>query len=135
MEKAFPRSFESLSAVYEFAEAIMLEGNTPDPVRFPVQLALEELFVNMTKYNPDVTTDIRVSIDVGADGKVSVTMVDRGGVEFDVTRPREVDIDAPLEERTPGGLGIHLIQTLVSDLHYDYEDGTGTVIFTKESGT
>ena len=135
MEKTFPRSFDSLSAVYEFAEEIMVAGDISDPARFPVQLALEELFVNMTKYNPEVSTDIRVAIDIDPGSKVTVTMVDSGGVEFDVTKPREVDIDAPLEERTPGGLGIHLIQTLVSDLHYVYKDGTGTVIFTKESGT
>ena len=135
MEKAFPRSFGSLSAVYEFAEEIMLGGDIPDAARFPVQLALEELFVNMTKYNPGVTSDIRVAVDVDPGEKVTVTMVDAGGVEFDVTQPREVDINAPLEERTPGGLGIHLIQTLVQDLHYVYKDGTGTVIFTKESGT
>ena len=141
MDRTFARSFDSLSSVYEFAEEIMLAGNIPDAGRFPVQLALEELFVNMVKYNPGVTTDIEVTVEISGTvdevtvPEVAVTMVDDGGVEFDVTKPRDVDIDAPLDERTPGGLGIHLIQTLVDNLSYEYENGRGTVKFTKESGT
>ena len=46
-----------------------------------------------------------------------------------------VDVDAPLEKRTPGGLGLHLIQNLVDTLEYEYQDGRGEVIFTKGSGT
>ena len=104
--------------------------------RHPVHLAMEELFVNMVHYNPTVTTDIEVEVTVTTSPgvKVTVTLVDNGGMEFDVTAKREVNIDAPLEERTPGGLGIHLIQNLVDTLEYEYQDGRGEVIFTKGSG-
>jgi anti-sigma regulatory factor (Ser/Thr protein kinase) len=94
---------------------------------------MEELFVNMVKYNPDVTTDIEVEMSVGQTNEVTVTLTDNGGVEFDVTAKRPVDIEAPLEERTPGGLGVHLIQNLVDSLQYRYKDGRGKVIFTKRS--
>jgi anti-sigma regulatory factor (Ser/Thr protein kinase) len=94
---------------------------------------MEELFVNMVHYNPTVTTDIEVTVTVG--DTVTVSLVDNGGVEFDVTTKREVDIDAPLEERKPGGLGVHLVQNLVDTLEYEYQDGRGEVIFTKGSGT
>ena len=144
MQRNFQRHFDSLAPLYEFAEEI-LEANDISPgVRFPVHLAMEELFVNMVKYNPGVTTDITVEVTVTFSEKatsgdasaqeVTVTLVDDGGVEFDVTAGREVDIDAPLEERTPGGLGIHLIQNLADTLEYDYKDGRGEVIFTKGSG-
>ncbi len=133
MERTFGRSFDSLAPLYEFADEVMAAAQVADAMRFPVQLALEELFVNMVKYNPDVGTSIPVDVDIDA-GTVTVTMTDRGGVEFDVTKPREVNVDAPLEERTPGGLGIHLIQTLVDRIDYRYEDGVGTVVFVKESG-
>jgi anti-sigma regulatory factor (Ser/Thr protein kinase) len=118
--------------MYEFTEEIMKAHDLPDGVRFPVHLAMEELFVNMVHYNPTVTTAIEVGIDV--EDRVTVSLVDNGGVEFDVTTKRDVDIDAPLEERTPGGLGIHLIQNLVDSLEYQYQDGRGEVIFTKRSG-
>ena len=133
MQCAFPRHLNSLGKLYEFSEEIMAHHGLPDGVRFPVHLAMEELFVNMVHYNPTVTTDIEVTVDVG--DAVRVSLVDRGGTEFDVTVKRDVDIDAPLEERTPGGLGVHLIQNLVDSLEYEYQDGRGEVIFTKRSGT
>ncbi|MGB5628692.1 MAG: ATP-binding protein [Woeseiaceae bacterium] len=132
MQREFPRHLNSLAGLYEFTEEIMKAHDLPDGVRFPVHLAMEELFVNMVHYNPTVTTAIEVGIDV--EDRVTVSLVDNGGVEFDVTTKRDVDIDAPLEERTPGGLGIHLIQNLVDSLEYQYQDGRGEVIFTKRSG-
>jgi anti-sigma regulatory factor (Ser/Thr protein kinase) len=136
MQRDFPRHLNSLAPLYEFSEAIMAGSDLPDGVRFPVHLAMEELFVNMVHYNPTVTTDIEVEVTVTTSPgvKVTVTLVDNGGMEFDVTAKREVNIDAPLEERTPGGLGIHLIQNLVDTLEYEYQDGRGEVIFTKGSG-
>jgi serine/threonine-protein kinase RsbW len=144
MRRDFPRNLDSLSPLYEFAEEIFETHEISPGVRFPVHLAMEELFVNMVKYNPDVSTDITVEVtvtflgeatnDAASSKEVTVTLVDDGGVEFDVTAKRHVNIDAPLEERTPGGLGIHLIQNLADRLEYTYKDGRGEVIFTKGSG-
>lgn len=133
MRRDFKRHLDSLAPLYEFSEEIMADRNLPDGVRFPVHLAMEELFVNMVHYNPTVTTDIEVTVTV--DDKVTVSLVDNGGSEFDVTVKRGVDTESPLEERKPGGLGVHLVQNLVDTLDYEYQDGRGEVIFTKGSGT
>ena len=133
MRRDFKRHLDSLAPLYEFSETIMAEKNLPDGVRFPVHLAMEELFVNMVHYNPTVTTDIEVTVSV--DGTVTVSLVDNGGAEFDVTVKRDVDTESSLEERKPGGLGVHLVQNLVDTLEYEYQDGRGEVIFTKGSGT
>ena len=133
MKRAFARSNDSLTAIYDFAEEVLSNNNIADAACFSVQLALEELFVNMVKYNPDVDSDIEVEVAITAN-KVTVTLTEYGVPEFDVTVPRHVDIDAPLEERTPGGLGVYLIQNLADSLDYEYGDGQSRVIFTKESG-
>ncbi len=133
MKQAFARSNESLAAIYEFAESVLVAGDVVDAARFPVHLALEELFVNMVKYNPDTKGDIDIEVTV-ADGKVTVAMTQYGAAEFDVTVPKKVDTDAPLEKRTPGGLGIYLIQNLTDSLDYEHGNGQSRVTFTKESG-
>ena len=133
MERAFARSNDSLSEIYEFAEGILAANDVADAARFSVHLALEELFVNMVKYNPDVVGDIDIDVSV-AENTVKVTLTEYGVPEFDVTVPKKVDIDAPLEQRTPGGLGVYLIQNLADALEYEYGDGRSRVIFTKESG-
>ncbi|MGB5165367.1 MAG: ATP-binding protein [Woeseiaceae bacterium] len=133
MQKSFSRSLASLSSVYEFTEAALTAGNFTEAARFPVHLATEELFVNMVEYNPETTTDIDMQIEV-IDAVARITMTEHGVPEFDVTKPRAVNIDAPLEERSPGGLGLHLIQKMVDNLAYEYCEGRSTISFSKQSG-
>ena len=133
MYKDFARDFDSLTAIYEFAEEILAANEISESVRFPVHLAMEELFTNMVKYNPDNHSDIGVDVDVVA-GKITVTLTESGVDEFDVTRPIDVDTGASLEERSPGGLGLYLLQNIVDRLEYDYHNRRSRVIFTKESG-
>ena len=133
MQKNFARSYDSLAAIYEFAEEILAAHEIGEAVRFPVHLAMEELFTNMVKYNPDNVGDIAVGIEVDK-GAVAVELTEFDVDEFDVTRPREIDTDAPLDERTPGGLGLYLLQNIVDDLEYDYRDRRSRIRFVKESG-
>ena len=133
MQKSFDRSIDSIADVYEFTENVLVSGNIGDELRFPVHLAMEELFVNMVNYYPD--NDNAIQLDVDAEnGVVTVTMTDFDVDPFDVTQSRNVDIEAPLEERTPGGLGLHLIQRMVDNLKYDWEDRRSTIRFTKGEG-
>ncbi len=133
MQRDFPRNYDSLTAIYEFAEDILAQNEIAEAVRFPVHLAMEELFTNMVKYNPDCDGDIAVDVDVDG-SKVTVVLTEFDVDEFDVTRPRDVDTDAPLQDRTPGGLGLYLLQNIVDRLEYEYHDRRSRVIFTKESG-
>lgn len=133
MHRDFARDIDSLTDLYRFAEDVLGANEISEAVRFPVHLALEELFTNMVKYSPGTDGDIGVDVVVH-DGAVTVTLTEDDVDEFDVTRPREVDTDAPLSERTPGGLGLHLLQKIVDKLEYNYRGRRSSVVFTKESG-
>ena len=84
----------------------------------------------MVKYNPGNSNDILLDVDA-LDGCVRVSLTDYDVDNFDVTAKRPVNIEAPLEERPIGGLGLHLIQKMVDTLEYDYADRRSTVTFTK----
>jgi len=133
MHRDFARNFDSLTAIYEFAEKILADNDIGEAVRFPVHLAMEELFTNMVKYNPNNEGEIGVDVLVDS-GAVTVEMTEFDVDEFDVTRPSDVDTGASLDERTPGGLGLFLLQNIVDKLEYSYDDRRSRVIFTKESG-
>jgi anti-sigma regulatory factor (Ser/Thr protein kinase) len=91
------------------------------------------LFTNMVKYQPDNSNDIMLAVNA-ADGAVTVSLTDYDVDAFDVTVNRNIDTGAPLEERTPGGLGLHLIHKMVDSLDYDYAGRQSTVTFTKGPG-
>ena len=133
MQKTFSRSFDALGDIYVFTESVLDSGGIGDAVRFPVHLAMEELFTNMVKYCPDNHNDVLLDVTT-RDGGVSVAITDYDVEPFDVTAPRDVDTEQPLDGRIPGGLGLHLVQQMVDSLEYDYHDRQSTVRFTKESG-
>ena len=133
-EQAFNRSIDSVAEIYRFSEDIMAAADIDESVRFPVHLAMEELFVNLVNYNPGATRDILIGMHI-ASGGVTVTITDHDAAEFDVTRARPVDTGASLRERKPGGLGLHLIQHMVDTLEYDYRDGRSKIRFSKEPET
>ena len=132
--RPFRRSIESVAEIYRFSEDIMSAANTDESVRFPVHLAMEELFVNLVNYNPGAQRDILIEVEVANRG-VAVTITDHDAAEFDVTKARTVDTAASLGERKPGGLGLHLVQHMVDTLEYDYRDGRSKIRFSKEPET
>jgi len=131
-EQAFSRSIDKVGDVFRFAEDIFESDDIAQEVRFPIQLALEELFVNLVTYNKGAQRDISIEVETH-DGGVTVTMTDHDAQDFDVTKSRDVDIKSTLDERKPGGLGLHLIQHMVDHLEYDYQSGRTKIRFTKES--
>jgi anti-sigma regulatory factor (Ser/Thr protein kinase) len=133
MHKKFLRSYESLEAIYEFTEKILASRDLSQSIKFPVHFAMEELFTNMVKYNPNNSNDILLDVSTD-DESITVSLTDYDVDAFDVTATREVNISAPLEHRKPGGLGLHLIQKMVDTLKYEYSDRQSTVTFTKGSG-
>jgi len=131
-EKSFSRDVDNLGEIYQFAENMMVENDVDDSVRFPIHLALEELYVNLVTYNPGAQQDIRIDVEIVNQG-VTVTITDHDARKFDVTRDPGVDTDASLGERKPGGLGLHLIQHMVDSLEYDHRDGRSRIRFSKEA--
>lgn len=130
----FRRSIDSLADLYRFSEDIMAAAGIDESVRFPVHLAMEELFVNLVTYNPEASQDILVEVQIANNGVV-VTIIDHDAAEFDVTKKRPVDTGASLRDRKPGGLGLHLIQNMVDTLEYDYREGRSKIRFSKEPET
>jgi anti-sigma regulatory factor (Ser/Thr protein kinase) len=115
----FARTFDSLPAMTAFtAEGFARMGI--DPRLLPtVDLAVEELFTNMVKYGVGSTAPVRVELDAIAGG-VELRLIDDDVEPFDITRSPDVDIHAPIEEREPGGLGLHLIRRMADSIDYEY---------------
>jgi anti-sigma regulatory factor (Ser/Thr protein kinase) len=88
-----------------------------------IDLAVEELFTNMVKYGRGSAAPIEVRLQA-IDGGVELTLVDRDVEPFDLTRAPVVDIGRPIEEREPGGLGLHLVRRMADRVEYEYQAET-----------
>ena len=121
--RTFERSFEALPALAEFtAETFATLGLGPE-IRGRADFVLEELFTNMVKYGRGSAAPIRVGVAGHGDGAM-LTLVDRDVDRFDVTAAPDVDIGRSIDEREPGGLGLHLIRKLADRIAYEYADAS-----------
>ena len=134
VDRSFRRTFDSLEEIFAFS-ADFFAAHGIDPGLLPiVDLTLEELFTNMVKYSPAGDAHVRIEMGATEDG-VEVTLTDYDVERFDVTAAPDADINLPIEERRPGGLGLHLIRRLVDSLHYEYsnESRQSRITFRKTS--
>jgi len=128
MHRKFKRSFDELSRIVAMTEAFFAEHGIDPALRNVVDLAIEELFVNMVNYNTETREDILIEMRPHDHG-VEVSLTDFDVERFDPTEVRAVDVDAPLEERTPGGLGLYLVLKMVDAIHYEYRDRQSRITF------
>jgi len=84
-----------------------------------MKFIIEELFTNMVKYSKPSRSDIFLKIE-RHDEQCSIIMSEDDVEMFDITKIPDADVTKPIEERTPGGLGIYLIRKMVDRLDYDY---------------
>ncbi|MDR3407362.1 MAG: ATP-binding protein [Methylovirgula sp.] len=108
-----------LSRIEDFAARHRL----PAAAVFHLQLACDEMLTNIISYGfPDARPrDIHVSISLRQD-MIEVEIIDNG-IPFNPLAQPEPDLTLPLEERKIGGLGIHIIRTVMNRLNYHRSDG------------
>jgi phosphoserine phosphatase RsbU/P len=116
---SFERNFDSIAALAAFTASAFARMRMDPRLLTTVDLAVEELFTNMVKYGTGSTAAVEVDLTALENG-VEVTLTDHDVEPFDITRLPEVDIDAPIEKREPGGLGLHLIRRMADSVEYDY---------------
>ena len=119
--QGFPKSFEALEKVFRFLDGSLSQIVIDERTRLVLHLAVEELFTNMVKYNSGESREIDIEIRTD-DGRVWIDLIDRDTDAFDMSRVDPVDIDQPLEQRRRGGLGLHLVRSMVDTLDYRYQD-------------
>ena len=111
---------ENLAVIADFITDSMREFGLADPKIFEIQMAVDEACTNIINYGYTVGM-INISC-WRRDEDVIVVIKDRGK-PFDPTSVPPPDLDASLEERKIGGLGVYFMKTLVDEVKYEFKDG------------
>ena len=115
-----------------FFFSVCREHGIDDETAKTLNLALEEWVANVIGYA--YPKGMRGHVEVTADVKdeVLTLVIKDHGTPFDPTQHAEVDIDAELDERTIGGLGIHLVRNIMDTVEYQRTaDGYNRLVLTK----
>jgi phosphoserine phosphatase RsbU/P len=123
LKRDFERSFDSLEPVFAFTAEASRQFQTDPSVLASIDFTIEELFTNMVKYSKMSNERIEIELCPLPCG-LKIVLIDRNVDEFDVTAAPDVDVSKPIDQRVPGGLGLHLIRRLVENIEYSYDPVT-----------
>ena len=97
-----------------------------------IDLAVEEIFVNIAHYAYIDGGDVRITCDVDDNPPVlTVTFAD-SGKPFDPLAKPDPDVTADVEDRGIGGLGIFLTKKYMDNVVYQYRDGQNILEISKK---
>lgn len=125
-------SLDQLERITAVVEDLGERDDWPPDLIFKVNLVLDELWVNVVHYS-GATGDVEVSLDADAD-EVRLEIADDGRPFDPLSEVVEPDLDAALEDRPIGGLGIFLVREMMDELHYRREDGKNRLAMVKRKG-
>ena len=97
-----------------------------------INLAIEEAVVNVMNYAYPVGTKGDITIEARANKTEMFIIISDMGVPFDPTAKAEVDITLSAEDRSIGGLGIHLIRQIMDNINYERVDGHNILTLMKK---
>ena len=116
----FRREIEAIGEIFALLETFTDGQKIDEKTAFCINLVVEELFTNMVRHNKGGGDRITVSIE-RQDNQVHLELVDTDVEPFDPATAEVPPVDAGIEARRPGGLGIYLVRKMVDELDYDYE--------------
>jgi len=122
---------DSLRVFREFISDCCAKFQIPDETVFELKLAVDEACTNviMHGYKGMDPGSIILAFRIETD-RVLVQITDFGHV-FEPTDAPTPDIEAPLEDRPLGGLGLFLIYKMMDNIDYHSSEEGNTLTFTK----
>jgi len=119
-----------MDAVEDFGEAHALGQK----VVFAMTLALDEVLTNVITYAyPEVDgapRDIHVALRLD-EGAVRAIVCDDGRAFDPLTEVPPPDLEADLDDRPVGGLGVHFLRTLMDGCSYNRKENRNELVFFK----
>lgn len=115
---------ENLMPVLDFVDKQLQEAECPSKIQMQIDLAVEEIFVNIANYayNPKTgPATVRVEI-LPEPPSVDITFIDNG-IPYDPLSKADPDTTLSAKERQVGGLGIFMAKKTMDDMKYEYIDG------------
>ena len=124
---------EKLDEVLEFVGAILEEAECSMKAKIQIDVAVEEIFVNIANYAYMDSEGVAViSVDIKDSPKTAVIEFRDNGLPFDPLAKPDPDTTLSAEQRQIGGLGIFMVKKSMDDVSYRYEDGQNIFAMSKQ---
>ena len=124
---------ERLEEVQALADSVLEEMECPMKVQMQIDIAIEELFVNIAMYAYPEGPG-KAWLEAGSEGNTFIMRFTDEGIPFDPLKKNDPDITLSAEERGIGGLGIYMVKKTMDEVAYEYRDGRNILTIKKVIG-
>lgn len=125
----------ALPRFLEWVQACCIAEGIPDELAFKLTLALEEAATNILEHAFNgLPPPHRLTVRLDITERLVAAEIADNGVPFDPTEAPAPDLSLPIEERDIGGLGIHLMRSLMDRVHYRRSNGANILRLEKARG-
>jgi ammonium transporter len=131
LDLIIPNRIEEVATVLTGFEEFAASHGLDDSIRRTVLLVLDDLVNNVVSYafHSAAEHDIEISVELSPH-RLAITIAD-DGIPFNPFGIETPQVDSSLEEREIGGLGIHLVMTLMDEYNYSRRGGKNVVTIVK----
>lgn len=132
MELKLAAKLDNLNKVLAFIEETIEPVECPMKVKLQIDVAVEEIFVNIANYAyGDGEGYAIIKVELFDDPKrVSITFVDEG-CPYDPLKKEDPDVTLSASERQIGGLGIFMVKKSMDDMIYEYKNNQNHLTIVK----
>lgn len=122
----------NLWEVQSFIDEQLEEAGCPIPTQIAIDVAVEELFVNIASYAYEHGEGVAaVQVTMHEDPlSVEITFIDNGR-QYDPLAKEDPDVTLSAKERKRGGLGIFMVKNTMDNVTYEYKDGKNILTIKK----
>ena len=119
--KQFYLTTETFDSVTQYVTEKCAEAGCDDETVGKLEIATSEILANIESYAYENGGELEI-LTKSRDRRMTIIFKDRGK-PFNPLLVQEPDVNMPLTERKPGGLGVFIVKKLVSETSYTYENG------------
>lgn len=121
--KTFSPEIDAVHKIQGYvSDHLPADYQSPEKV-FQIELIIEEVVINIVNY---AFTDVKngfITVGVGGKEKAFTVEIRDNGSRFNPLEIKAPDLEAPLDQREPGGLGIFLVRQLSGQVTYSRLSG------------
>jgi phosphoserine phosphatase RsbU/P len=134
--KKFPAQFETLDDIREFASHAARKIGFSEKEIYNIQLAVDEAASNIIEHAYEGVENGVIEVFTRVEPCTLTIVLRDWGHPFNPEEVHAPDVEASLEDRTVGGLGLFFMHKLMDEVRFDFsEDGSNTLTLIKHCPT
>lgn len=129
-----PATLDKLEHVLAFIDKELEEHNCSMKSQMQIDIAVEEIYINIARYAYGDTQEGNVTILCRTDEnplRMIIQFIDQG-IPFNPLKQEDPDISLSADDREIGGLGIFMVKKSMDIVNYEYNDGQNILTICKK---